>query len=845
MSRRFLPAAAAALGTLLFSGVVSAAEQMGFPMEFQQGSQTGPAAPADREMAQETDRETIQEITGRVLSAVSGEPLPGVEIRAGEAAVESAADGSFRIEVPAGARSLSFAAEGYFEASILLPAAAAEITVELAPRTFEEEVEVTARNPVADRAAATVVAPTEVLETAGSVDNIFRALTTLPGVAPTSDFGSFLSVRGGTPDQNLTLMDGVEIHNPYRLFGLVSAFNPETVSNFSLAAGGFGAKYGDRLSSLLMVRNRSGERDFGGTSSLSVTDANLVVEGPLPGAGSFLATGRRTYYDLVAGRILDQDFPSFADFQLRADWELGPGHRLTLTGIRSREDTEFSFDEEDEDERVEVLADAENDLGAARFDALISDRLTSTTIVAWYRNVEVVDFDALVRTGNRAVNVEEPDERDLLVPIVFDQTREVRDLSLRQELGIRFGETHFVETGFELHRLDSGLQQTIRGIRNESLADPTSVRGGTALPDALDSSLTGFRGGAWVQDGFRLSERFTIEPGLRLEWSTLNRRATLSPRFAASWDFGGGLQARAAGGVYTQSPGWEKLSASDTLLDLSDIRELEHERAYHAVLGIEKSLPGEARLQVEAYWKQFDGLLVGQLETEAVRLARVARYDFPEELAGSVPSAPQVTVAPVNGGDGSARGLDIYLERLDPEARLAGWVSYAYGKAERQTWGRRYPFEYDRPHALNLVGRVRLGSRLSLAGTARFASGFPYTPAVGIRAAAIEDARGRLVPERDGAGNLAWAADFGGLDNRGRARLPSYARLDLRLTYRHGGRGGRFEAYAEVINALNRENGVEIETEVVSDPAGGLPTVEQTPSFGFPRVPTVGIRFRF
>ena len=76
----------------------------------------------------------------------------------------------------------------------------------------------------------------------------------------TADFDSRIAVRGGGPDQNLTVMDGVEIHNPYRLFGLTSAFNPETVENFELTAGGFSPKYGDRLSSLLVVENRAGTR---------------------------------------------------------------------------------------------------------------------------------------------------------------------------------------------------------------------------------------------------------------------------------------------------------------------------------------------------------------------------------------------------------------------------------------------------------------------------------------------------------------------------------------------------------------------------------------------------------
>ena len=154
-----------------------------------------------------------------------------------------------------------------------------------------------------------MLAPAAVQRVAGAGDNVFHALQTLPGVSATEDWGSRLAVRGGGPDQNLTVMDGVEIHNPYRLFGITSAFNPEIVDRFELTAGGFGAKYGDRLSSILLVDNRQGTttRRLTGSATASFTDANVVLEGKLPGraSGSWLVTGRRTYYDLIAERIAD------------------------------------------------------------------------------------------------------------------------------------------------------------------------------------------------------------------------------------------------------------------------------------------------------------------------------------------------------------------------------------------------------------------------------------------------------------------------------------------------------------------------------------------------------------
>src|SRR4029453_3816347 len=136
-------------------------------------------------------------------------------------------------------------APGYLSRTIAVDAglpSAAPIVIQLVPRRgFETQVDVTAPEPPPVGPASFPLRPQQVLSTAGSLDNPFRTLQTLPGVVATDEIGSKMSVRGGAPDQNLTLMDGVEIHNPYRLFGRTRALNPETVGRFESLAGGFGA----------------------------------------------------------------------------------------------------------------------------------------------------------------------------------------------------------------------------------------------------------------------------------------------------------------------------------------------------------------------------------------------------------------------------------------------------------------------------------------------------------------------------------------------------------------------------------------------------------------------------
>ena len=148
------------------------------------------------------------------------------------------------------------------------------------------------------------------------------------------------------------------------------------------------------------------------------------------------------------------------------------------------------------------------------------------------------------------------------------------------------------------------------------------------------------------------------------------------------------------------------------------------------ITGFEKDLGSDTLFRVEGYYKTFDDLIVGRLEPEAERLARVARYDFPADLQANVPSEAQITSTPVNGGRGTAYGVDAYLVRSNLTSRLAGWLSYAWGRADRDTYGLRFPFEYDRRHTFNAVGRYRIGRGWSVAATATCTCLWVSTPTI-------------------------------------------------------------------------------------------------------------------
>jgi hypothetical protein len=781
-------------------------------------------------------------VTGHVVDGVSGRPVAGALVTIDSRTIVTDAEGRFELDVPAGRWQVDVRAPDYLSRTIAVDAglqSAAPIVIQLVPRRgFQTQVNVTALEPPPDRPASLPLRPKQVLSTAGSLDNPFRTLQTLPGVAGTDEFGSKLSVRGGAPDQNLTLMDGVEIHNSYRLFGLTSAFNPETVGRFELLAGGFGAKYGDRLSSVVLVENRDADasRPFSGSSSASITDANIIGEGRLPGPGdgSWLATARRTYYDLVAERFTDQDLPSFNDVQIKTAWRLPGNRRLSLLGLRSRELTSIT-PETDTDGRADIQS--RNDLITATLVSPLA-RVSSTSIIAWSRNTDLIDI-----VGDRETSSAPGSTRDQ-----FTRQLSIDDLSLREEIRLPALGRHRPEVGTEWHRLQTHVAFTTFDDRDPfGLFRGGAVWLGGVFPERLDHSRSATRGGAWMEDRVQVSSAVTLVPGLRWDWSGLNGRASLSPRLNGVVALNPATRLTGALGLYTQSPGYEKLLQADHFTDLTAAGRLDlrPERATHTVVGVDRDIAPGVLGRVEAYYKHFTDLIVGRLETEDERLARLARYDFPTALQSRLPVAALITSAPTNDSSGKAYGLDFFLSRADGPAhpRLTGWVSYSVGKTEQDIYGRRVPFSYDRRHAMSVVWNWRATGRWELAGTARVASGFPWTPPAGV-GVETREIGSRLVPALSGPNRVALEIAPGGVAELNSARMPMVARLDLRFAYRPRGVSGRWELYAEVLNALNHNNAWFMDVNIVDRTSFSSPLKEE-PVGGFPRLPTFGIRVRF
>ncbi|HJL77795.1 MAG TPA: carboxypeptidase-like regulatory domain-containing protein, partial [Candidatus Marinimicrobia bacterium] len=172
--------------------------------------------------------------------------------------------------------------------------------------------------------------------------DLFRIVQMLPGVQTLNDFSSALYVRGSTPDQNLILLDGITIYNPYHLGGIFSTFNTDAIKEADFHAGGFPARYGGRMGAILHVINREGNtEEFQGNVNISLISSKALIEGPLPNymgiKGSWMIAGRRTYFDQIINALMGAEgdksgfkFPYyFYDYQIKVNLDLNPDHRLT------------------------------------------------------------------------------------------------------------------------------------------------------------------------------------------------------------------------------------------------------------------------------------------------------------------------------------------------------------------------------------------------------------------------------------------------------------------------------------------------------------------------------------
>ncbi len=743
---------------------------------------------------------------------------------------------------------------------------------------FLQNVEVSASRRKQDqtdtRPSVIKIDPRESKFKAGAVEDVFRTLQTLPGIVAPSDFSSQLVIRGSSPDQNLILIDNLEVFNPYRLYGFISMFNPDIVSDIAIMTGGFPAQYGDRLSAVLDIKYRDGARDKGyisGKLNASIVAANGIIEGALPfWNGAYLVSARRTYYDLIAGPIArstgavdgDVALPNFRDLQAKFTVQPHSDHMVSLNMITSRDNTEFtSGASRERADSLSLIDRSFNDLIGLTWKWTPTDNFVLRSSASWYRNKGANTFGG---SGGSQVAVGIPDlTRDqfeqlqdslrragLQVPTLFSvegtTSFNFQKVTYRTDATWRLG-NHTLEFGANTDFITTSVDFTL-------LLDPRLIALRAVnprvpqLPESFGSIIEYPRFAGYIHDNIRVTPQLTIQPGLRYDVFTLINKSYLAPRLSASYAFDLNTTLRAAYGIYYQSPGYEKLFDRSVFLDFTGpwLRELSAEKATHYVLGLERMITPEWQVRVEAYYKGFDNVILPQTQQGTVyTTTRIPGADSTKREGWRITQSigDSLTTIPVNNATGESYGVEFLLQKIQSvgENTLYGWASYSLSWSNRFRNGLIIPFNFDRRHALNIVGGYKFAKNWDVNVTWAYGTGFPWTGALGVkpRITLQNDAQtgARTAQIDQDFRGLVFDVDRGGLENINQIRLPDYHRLDVRFTTYPEWFGLKWSVYLDIINIYNRTNVIAYNyrvdrttNRVTTRMVGMLPIL---PTFGF------------
>ena len=738
-------------------------------------------------------------ISGYVQDAGSSEKLIGANVFDVETYEGTITNnfGFYSLTLEAGTKTLAFSYIGYAseEREITLDKDMT-INISLSPANEFEEVEIVAerqRNVAQESSMSTIEVPIlqikKVPPLLGEVD-VLKALQLLPGVQSGGEGSSGLYVRGGSPDQNLILLDGVPVYNASHLFGFFSVFNPDAIKDVKLIKGGYPARYGGRLSSVLEINMKEGNmKEIKGSGSIGLVSSKFTLEGPIKtDKTSFVISGRRTYIDLLAKPIVRSAFRNegmegditahFFDVNAKINHIFSDKDRLYLSVYGGQDKFGATVSEEDED----FLDEGEGGLGwgnitaALRWNHLWSQKLFSNTSLTYSRY--------MLDTRIGAKTLEKP--TDELDEFLFDYDSGIYDIGAKMDFDfypnpnhfIRFGGSvvnhSFVPGSFRIFANDGNFQiDTTLGQNNiQSQEIDLYVEDDMKITDNLKANVGVHLSGFNVQSTFYSS----IQPRVSLRY-LLSETQSLKLSFATMTQYINLLSSESIG---LPSDIWVPTTAK-----------IRPQDSWQAAAGYAFQLTDNVSMTIEGYYRDMKNL-VSYKEGESF---------FDENLRDWGDRVTQ--------GNGHSYGAEFFVQKQT--GRLTGWVGYTLSWTNRQfdelNFGEQFPFTFDRRHDVSVVAQYELSDRVNIAGTWVYGTG----NAVSLASSSYKS----IIPRVNGT----LSTELQHFTQRNNFRLPSYHRFDIGINFtkqkKKHKRTWSFGAY----NAYNRLNPfyIFIDTDVVFD----------------------------
>ncbi|RPH37514.1 TonB-dependent receptor, partial [bacterium] len=543
----------------------------------------------------------------------------------------------------------------------------------------------------------------EIRRSPGGFEDVVRAISVLPGVAQAEPGRNDLVVRGGAPSENLYVVDNVEIPNINHFGtqgaagGPLSYINLDFVRETAFTTGGFGARYGDRLSSVLNIDLRDGRTDGpGGKATISATQFGLNLEGPVAESGSFLLSARRSYLDLIFRAAGFSFVPEYWDFFGKTTFKFDPSNSLTVLGVGAIDDVSFfNEDAQDRYDNSRVLGTAQNQYAfGATWKRLFGGGFATVTLGRSYAAYDGVQNDSLLR------------------PIFTNRSKEA-ETGLRADAVVKLTKDGATE-------LSGGLSaKRVRFDGSLALPDYVTSFGDTLNVSVSDYSSIGYKGSSYLQISQHLPAGFQVTAGGRLDYFNLiQNKLIFSPRFSVSWELSPLTTISASVGRYAQSPSYVWLASNELN------RSLQQARADQFILGIEQLLRADFKIRVEGFYKKY-GDYAASVDRQYLVLANTgAGFGGTDDNFASY-GLDQL----VSGGYGRAFGVEFLAQKKLSEIPLYGLLSITWSRTRFTALdGIERPGSFDQPFIVNLTGGYRFDDRWEASMKFRYATGRPYTP---------------------------------------------------------------------------------------------------------------------
>jgi len=647
------------------------------------------------------------------------------------------------------------------------------------PGMVKETVTVTASAfvPVEEiKTSAFLIQRDEIRSSAGALQDVSRYVQALPGVGfGASDFRNDLVVRGGSPLENLFIVDNVEIPNinAFANFssagGTVSLIDAALIQDVTFLTGGYPASYGNRVSSVLQVTQREGDRErLRGRATVGFAGAGAVFEGPIAGRkGSWVVSWRRSFLDLFSDDVGIGGVPVLYTLNAKAVLDLTPRDRLWAVSVSGKDRIRLGLTPNTDP--LEPLADFDiqyrgwRSANGANWQRLLGRGVSLLGVTHSMASVDSQVKD-LLRDGVPPVDTT-VDDAIAAGPVVF------REGSREAETTVKYDVTTYLPV--------AGKMQVGGAAKLFQLQYDTAAPLGSGSPFAYEEGVNAFdlqrtfrtyQIGAYAQATTDLTSRISLTWGARFDRFAYLGESRIGPRLGLSVRLSKRATWRASAGRYYQQPPFLFLTAFPENANLDPLR------ADHLVTGVSFELSPSSRFSAEVYRKRYSDYPVSTT-FPALSLANV----------GDTFNTREVLFPMASEGRGEASGLELLFEKK-PGGRWYGQANISLSRARHAGQdGIMRPGSYDSPVIVNVDGGVNVPAKLLLTARMAWLSGRPYTP-------------------YDEAASVAAGRGLFDLTNVNGARASDYFRLDLRVERAFRVRAGDLVLFGGVQNVTNRQN---------------------------------------